>query len=248
MAQRFWWQQNVVISTSLFLVLVCSGVVTQATALTETLTLNTSVVETNDDNDVSDVASDTDGLYTDDIFAIQQVIDSDYKIKKKEEEEKEAQRQAEAKKIADTGYTTTETYNGRFRLSTTSDSDEVIIRKINNYLSNTPLAGYAQTFLDAGKASNVDPYFIVAIAREESGAGTSPLARNNNNLFGRKAKGGGWASYSSKEAGIYNEASYLAQVYIDVGLTTISSIGAKYCEGGAWAGKIISHRNNLINS
>lgn len=180
-------------------------------------------------------------LYVDDTICLQSVIDTDTKLKQeadvksaKQEEEKRKQEAVVANGNA----------NGRFRLSQYSDSDSTIVSTINNFLAGYPLAGYGQVFLDAGKKYNVDPYFLVAIATEESGRGTSSLARNQNNLFGRKG-GSGWASYPSKENGIWNEAEYISTVYLNQGLTSIESIGHKYCEGNSWASLIRGHLGRI---
>lgn len=238
MAKRYWWQQNVIVSVGLFLVLA-------GTTVTNATSIGTSVSDDVSGNAPKAVdhamtsynLQEQENLYVDDTICLQTTVDADEKAKQdeanKKAKEEEQSRKNEA--IASNGNT-----SGRFRLSTVSDSDSTIVATIDKFLAGYPLAGSGQTFLDAGKQYNVDPYFLVAIATEESGRGTSGLARSQNNFFGRKS-GGGWASYTSKSAGITNEAQYISEIYLNVGLNNIDSIGRKYCEGNAWANKIRGH-------
>jgi hypothetical protein len=48
----------------------------------------------------------------------------------------------------------------------------------------SPLAADAAQFVQVGQQDNVDPRLLVAIAGNESGYGTSPLAQRKDNAFG----------------------------------------------------------------
>lgn len=49
---------------------------------------------------------------------------------------------------------------------------------------DSPLIGLGQAFVDAGKKHGINAFYIAAHAAWESRWGTSPLARDKNNLFG----------------------------------------------------------------
>jgi hypothetical protein len=100
---------------------------------------------------------------------------------------------------------------------------------------NSPLIGYGQTFVSAGSGNNVSPALMVAIAQEESSLGTTGIAVNEggHNYYGLTATSGGNRKFASWEEAINYQAQYLRKNYLDEGLSTIETIGAKYCPVGA---------------
>lgn len=136
--------------------------------------------------------------------------------------------------------------NGRFNLSLADISDQQYIDTINSWFANYPLAGFGQFILECGKANNLDPFFITAVITEESGRATSSLARNNNNLFGRKSTNG-WAYYSSKEECISQFGPYINSMYINCGYNYLWKIQDRYCPNQGWAVKIASYMRSLTN-
>ena len=75
---------------------------------------------------------------------------------------------------------------------------------------------------------------VVAISRHETGGWSSSLYVNNNNfggLYNSSAKK--FFSYETKEDGLNAMLNTLSKGYFNKGLTTIESIGAKYCPVGA---------------
>lgn len=75
---------------------------------------------------------------------------------------------------------------------------------------------------------------VVAISRHETGGWSSSLYVNNNNfggLYNSSAKK--FFSYETKEDGLNAMLNTLSKSYFNKGLTTIESIGAKYCPVGA---------------
>ena len=82
----------------------------------------------------------------------------------------------------------------------------------------------------------VDPYLASAIMASETGWGTSNAIVNSNNPGGYMDSATNYQTvkkFSSLEEGIEAVVKNLANGYINQGLTTISSIGAKYCPVGA---------------
>lgn len=122
---------------------------------------------------------------------------------------------------------------GTLRLANHNHDKQTMIDHINRFYAGTPMAGTGESAVDAGIKYNVDPYAVAAISRTESGRGAH--CANTNNPFGRKAIGGGYMSWGSFSEALYDEASYLARVYLNRGLTNWDSIGHVYCETGGWA-------------
>lgn len=107
-------------------------------------------------------------------------------------------------------------------------------------------------FVEAGSKYGVDWKLIYAIAELESQMGlhTPP---GSCNPFGRvcgkgyvciKAKDNSsgssiyWNSYGSFRDAIFDQAEYLREKYLDIGLVTIDQIGRKYAESPYWSSKI----------
>jgi hypothetical protein len=86
----------------------------------------------------------------------------------------------------------------------------------------------------------VDWKLVYAIGYHESGNYNSALARSNNNFFGRKAKSGGYASWSTPEEGIRDQFGYLKERYFDRGLDTPAKINPVYAEDSGWHYKVES--------
>lgn len=246
MGKSYWWQQNAITSVLLFLLVAGSSVVTNAAIGEPALVLTDTDAQVADDNmeRAYDLA-EQENMYVEDTYSVQSVIDADKK--KAEEERKKAEEEAERKRKEESERVASQTgeSGGRFRVGSNSDSDEEIIRKLNSYYSGTPMAGLGSATLDAGKASNINPYLIAAIADTESTR--AMYTCNTNNCFGRKSGSGGWMSFGSLEEAISNEANYLAKNYVDVGLVSVEQIGNKYCVGGNWAYKVNAQIKRISN-
>ena len=82
----------------------------------------------------------------------------------------------------------------------------------------------------------VDPYLASAIMASETGWGTSNAVKEKNNPGGFMDPNTGCSTiktFGSLDEGIEAVVRNLSKGYISQGLTTISSIGAKYCPVGA---------------
>ena len=82
---------------------------------------------------------------------------------------------------------------------------------------------------------DVDPYLVSAIMASETGWGTSPAIKNNNNPGGMMSSSG-LITYGSLEEGIEAVISNLSRNYVHQegnNLTTIAKIGGKYWPVGA---------------
>ncbi|MBP3915705.1 peptidoglycan DD-metalloendopeptidase family protein [Clostridium sp.] len=83
----------------------------------------------------------------------------------------------------------------------------------------------AADFLLAGQTYNIDPIFLLAMAGNESGWGTSEICFAKNNFFGWGAADsdpmGGAEGWSTPEEGIMGFASQLKEEYLDAGQYTL---------------------------
>jgi hypothetical protein len=94
--------------------------------------------------------------------------------------------------------------------------------------------GYA--FEAAGKKYGVDPALLASIAAFESGYGTSPAAKNFNNVMGEMAPSSPdqkqHQKFASVDESIDAAASNLSRNYLQKDLTTIPQIAAVYSPVG----------------
>lgn len=106
----------------------------------------------------------------------------------------------------------------------------------NSEFANGVLADKAGYIEEVCAEYGVDPYLVSAIMASETGYGTSSAIVNKNNPGGYMDPATGHQTvktFSSLEEGIEAVVRNLANGYINQGLNTISSIGAKYCPVGA---------------
>ncbi|MCI9069951.1 MAG: glucosaminidase domain-containing protein [Clostridium sp.] len=118
-------------------------------------------------------------------------------------------------------------------------------------LKNTALEGLEGSFIKAEKEYGVNAIFLLAIVIEESGWGTSYLAKNNNNICGIK-NGSNWRYFSNKEECIDYQANLLRNKYLTVGGIYYNGVSVKdvnklYCEGNEWSNNIISIAKEIVN-
>ena len=120
---------------------------------------------------------------------------------------------------------------------TYSGNSEEFVNTFNNSSFNKGvLAGKGEMIAAIAEEYGLDPNLLASIMALETGWGTSSAIKNYNNPGGMMDPSSNWMSlkhYSSLEEGIRAVAKNLKENYIDQGLTTISSIGAKYCPVGA---------------
>ncbi|PEX21381.1 M23 family metallopeptidase [Bacillus cereus] len=97
--------------------------------------------------------------------------------------------------------------------------------------------GKAQAFLNAGTQNQIDSVLLAAIARLETGNGTSNAVKNYNNPGGlmdpSSSQMKGFMKFATLDERINAMARNLYKNYIGMGITTIEAIGAKYAPPGA---------------
>lgn len=131
---------------------------------------------------------------------------------------------------------------------------EELAAKLDRNLGNDYIAGKGMLLASQCIEKGVDPYVAVAIILHETGCGSkcSNLARACNNVGGQKGSpgcnGGSFKRYETLDAGIIGFIDNLSKNYYGKGLVTVEAIGAKYCEGNTWPGKINSLVAKIKNS
>lgn len=110
-------------------------------------------------------------------------------------------------------------------------SQDKVISAIKNNLGGA-FQGKSNFIYHTSKKNNVNPMLVAAIARHETGNGTSHAVKTLNNPGGLMGNNG-LMRFNSLESGIEKMIIVLKEYYIDQGLTTIEQIQKKYCPIGA---------------
>ena len=105
---------------------------------------------------------------------------------------------------------------------------------LNKYLEGKGvLEGKGQAFIDAQNKYGISAAVLVGIAMNESGKGTSDLAKNKNNVGGVRILGSTkFRTFESVDACIMEMGRFLKVGYVDNSgrpLTKLYQINAKYC-------------------
>ncbi len=119
-----------------------------------------------------------------------------------------------------------------------NDARSLIIKNIFQ-LYKSPLADYAEFFVQTSDKYGLDFRLLPAIALKESGGGRV-IPENSYNPFGWAIHEKYTKRFSSWEEAIETVAKGLREEYLDKGLTTPEQIMTKYtpaslAKGGAWA-------------
>ena len=115
------------------------------------------------------------------------------------------------------------------------------------------LQGIEESVLLSERKYGINGYFILGVASQESGFGSSALARRKNNLFGL----GAYDDSSFESALSFDTMAEcvdyfcaLITVYCENGRTTPARINERYASDELWANKVVSLMNryaNLVN-
>ena len=109
-----------------------------------------------------------------------------------------------------------------------------IARKRVRERYGSPLASTVDGFMAACTKYEIDCYLLPSIAGVESTFGKAYIP-STNNVFGW---GRGVIPFDTFEDGYMTVAKGLRVNYIDRGAVTVEQIGAIYCEGDTWPGKV----------
>ena len=127
---------------------------------------------------------------------------------------------------------------------------------IEKMLAGTKLAGLGQAFVDAEKTYGVNALYMMGLAAEESGYGTSNYAVKRNNLYGWGAVDSNpdlAKHFETKYSATLFVASKLKQNYLTEGGAyhegySARSVDVHYCTDKQHADKIVSCINYLLRN
>ena len=131
--------------------------------------------------------------------------------------------------------------NGPIQAGVTVPSN-VSVQQLQKLLDGTDLEGIEYALKEVEDKFGINALFTLAVAKLESGHGTSALARNKNNLFGMNAVDGdaygkGFA-YPSKSHSVLDFGQRIKKYYVNKGLDDLHSINRKYSSSPTWASKV----------
>lgn len=143
--------------------------------------------------------------------------------------------------------------------TTTQTNNSSFVNTFNNSsFKRGVLAGKGAMVANVASKYGINANLLAAIMALETGWGTSNAIKKYNNPGGMMDPKTNWMTlqhYDSLEAGIEAVARNLKNNYINKGLTTIATIGAKYCPVGAandpngtnsgWVPSVVSIFNSL---
>lgn len=133
---------------------------------------------------------------------------------------------------------------------TADDMNYIIDHWLSYSSGDSPFKNRGQTFIEASKASGLDPIYILAHAALESAWGTSEIARTKHNYFGIGAYD--HAPYENSyhmgddiHNGIIDGAMWIADNYYNAGQNTLYSMRYnygqhEYCTSTTWMYEIAS--------
>lgn len=116
-------------------------------------------------------------------------------------------------------------------------------------LSDTGLAGLGQDFKDASEKYGINPLLLMAMAKHETGNGTSELFKNKNNLFGFNAIDHDpynlASDFKKPKDSIDTVAKHLKEEYLNKDGTYFNGVSAKgigtsYASDPDWSKKVNS--------
>lgn len=122
--------------------------------------------------------------------------------------------------------------------------------QIEQLLAGTELAGLGETFAAMESKYGVNALFLVSITKQESGSGSSSLARRQNNLGGLKNGRGGYMAFDTKADCVDYMARLLGSKYLTEGANlysgkTVKDVARRYCEqSSSWTSAIESLMKN----
>lgn len=161
-------------------------------------------------------------------------------------EEKEESTTEKEKDVVETDVnntpTTQEEYISKFTDSTRiKGCSDLTGSQIDELLESRALQGIGDVVQRTEQVYGIISYFILAVAAEESGWGTSNLAKNKNNLFGFYNK-----SFENREDSVKYFGSLMMRYQKEGIEMTPAGINKKYAESTSWSNNIVTIMNQLL--
>jgi flagellum-specific peptidoglycan hydrolase FlgJ len=118
------------------------------------------------------------------------------------------------------------------------------VTDLQKLTKGSALAGIEPALLKIETDYNCNALYALAVAKLETGGGTSTLSKTQNNLFGMRGSKD-WLSYATKSDSVIAFGKLMKTNYFSKGYTTLDRIGPRYAEGSTtWAPKA---KNYMLN-
>ncbi len=118
------------------------------------------------------------------------------------------------------------------------------LKELQKLTKGSTLVGIEPALLQIETTYNCNALYALAVAKLETGGGTSELCRNHNNLFGMRARSG-WISFKTKADSVISFGKLMKNNYFGKGFNTLAKIGPRYAEGSTtWDDKAKYHMTN----
>ena len=115
------------------------------------------------------------------------------------------------------------------------------VNELKKLTAGTALAGIEDALLEIEEQYNVNALYALAVAKLETGSGTSFLVKEYNNLFAMRGRDG-WFHYGTKAESVHAFGKLMVNNYFSKGFLTLETIGPRYAEGShTWALKAKYH-------
>lgn len=165
--------------------------------------------------------------------------------KEKAEEEERLRKELEAKTVMSSRVTSAYDINVYTDLSVmntiTADQMNEIIDYWSTKCGGTAFVGQGQTFIDASKASGLDPVYILAHAAVESGWGNLSMSHNYFGIGAFDSDPNNGHNYGNSDlySGIVNGAIWISNNYYNAGQTSLYTMRYnggihEYCTSETW--------------
>lgn len=129
-------------------------------------------------------------------------------------------------------------YRDQLRIMDTRLAELEALLNLTSALEDTGMAGLGPALVAAEAETGVNAVLLAAIIAHESGWGTSPLARDKNNLAGLGAYDGREYSAGMSFATREESVMFLARLVARNPNGTLDEIGAWYATDPRWAEKV----------
>ena len=107
------------------------------------------------------------------------------------------------------------------------------VAELQTLTKGTPMAGTEQVILEVEKQYQINAFFILAVANQETSMGRAGVGASRNNLFGMRGSNG-FYWYDTPAESIRAFGACIYRVYWRNGRKTLPKIAEWYCDS-SWA-------------
>ena len=129
--------------------------------------------------------------------------------------------------------------------STIVGKSNLTLKQVESLLEGSPMSGHGQAILDIEEKYNVNAFFTISVAQNETQRGKTGTGASKKNPFGITQRGNGYRTFSSYSEAIYSFGDIMNRLYIPKGRTTIETVNEIYCPGNSGWGRNV---RTIMNS